>query len=103
MLTDPRHRPRVLMLGGEPVGPALWRELAAHPEVTAHNFYGPTECTVDALSCRIDGRDRPLVGRPCPGCGRMCSTPGCGRCRPASAASCTWRVRSSPGATPARG
>ncbi|MEU2060469.1 non-ribosomal peptide synthase/polyketide synthase [Streptomyces sp. NPDC013455] len=67
LLTDPRHRPRVLMLGGEPVGSALWRELAAHPDVTAHNFYGPTECTVDALSCRIDGGDRPLVGRPLPG------------------------------------
>ncbi|MEU6669012.1 non-ribosomal peptide synthase/polyketide synthase [Streptomyces sp. NPDC046727] len=66
LLTDPRHRPRVLMLGGEPVGPALWRELAAHPDVAAHNFYGPTECTVDALSCRIDGGDRPLVGRPLP-------------------------------------
>ncbi|MCL3995529.1 non-ribosomal peptide synthase/polyketide synthase [Streptomyces lavenduligriseus] len=67
LLTDPRHRPRVLMLGGEPAGPALWRELAAHPDVTAYNFYGPTECTVDALSCRIDGSDRPLVGRPLPG------------------------------------
>ncbi|MGW2952503.1 non-ribosomal peptide synthase/polyketide synthase, partial [Streptomyces eurythermus] len=67
LLADPRHRPRVLMLGGEPVGPALWRELAAHPDVTAYNFYGPTECAVDALSCRIDGRDRPLVGRPLPG------------------------------------
>ncbi|MEU1707404.1 non-ribosomal peptide synthase/polyketide synthase [Streptomyces sp. NPDC005706] len=67
LLTDPRHRPRVLMLGGEAVGPALWRELAAHPDVAAHNFYGPTECTVDALSCRIDGGDRPLVGRPLPG------------------------------------
>ncbi|MFF5532690.1 non-ribosomal peptide synthase/polyketide synthase [Streptomyces cinerochromogenes] len=67
LLTDPRHRPRVLMLGGEAVGPALWRELAAHPDVTAYNFYGPTECTVDALSCRIDGGDRPLVGRPLPG------------------------------------
>ncbi|MEU1014063.1 non-ribosomal peptide synthase/polyketide synthase [Streptomyces sp. NPDC005898] len=67
LLTDPRHHPRVLMLGGEAVGPALWRELAAHPDVTAHNFYGPTECTVDALSCPIDGGDRPLVGRPLPG------------------------------------
>ncbi|MBL1104055.1 non-ribosomal peptide synthase/polyketide synthase [Streptomyces sp. 5-8] len=67
LLTDPRHHPRVLMLGGEAVGPALWRELAAHPDVAAHNFYGPTECTVDALSCRIEGGDRPLVGRPLPG------------------------------------
>ncbi|MDO0924515.1 non-ribosomal peptide synthase/polyketide synthase [Streptomyces sp. TG1A-8] len=67
LLTDPRHRPRVLMLGGEAVGPALWRDLAAHPDVAAYNFYGPTECTVDALACRIDGGDRPLVGRPLPG------------------------------------
>ncbi|MFJ4474305.1 non-ribosomal peptide synthase/polyketide synthase [Streptomyces xanthochromogenes] len=66
LLDDPRHRPRVLMLGGEAIGPALWRELGAHPEVAAYNFYGPTECTVDALSCRIEGTGRPLVGRPLP-------------------------------------
>ncbi|MGW7819955.1 non-ribosomal peptide synthase/polyketide synthase [Streptomyces puniciscabiei] len=66
LLTDARHRPRVLMLGGEAVDAALWRELAAHPDVAAYNFYGPTECTVDALACRIEGEDRPLVGRPLP-------------------------------------
>ncbi|NEY36597.1 AMP-binding protein, partial [Streptomyces sp. PRKS01-65] len=66
LLTDERHRPRVLMVGGEAVGPGLWRELAAHRDVGAYNFYGPTECTVDALSCRIEGERRPLVGRPLP-------------------------------------
>ncbi|WP_369197883.1 non-ribosomal peptide synthase/polyketide synthase [Streptomyces djakartensis] len=66
LLTDPRHHPRVLMLGGEAVGPALWRELAARPDVAAYNFYGPTECTVDALACRIAGDGRPTVGRPLP-------------------------------------
>ncbi|MFD0305959.1 non-ribosomal peptide synthase/polyketide synthase [Streptomyces sp. NPDC127119] len=66
LLTDPRHHPRVLMLGGEPIGPALWRELAGHRDVAAYNFYGPTECTVDALACRIEGEGRPLVGRPLP-------------------------------------
>ncbi|MFD3842383.1 non-ribosomal peptide synthase/polyketide synthase, partial [Streptomyces sp. NPDC058642] len=66
LLTDPRHRPRVLMLGGEAIGPGLWRELAGHPDVAAYNFYGPTECTVDALACRIEGEGRPLVGRPLP-------------------------------------
>ncbi|WP_317446781.1 non-ribosomal peptide synthase/polyketide synthase [Streptomyces collinus] len=64
LLTDPRHRPRVLMLGGEAVGPGLWRELAGRPDVAAYNFYGPTECTVDALACRIEGDGRPTVGRP---------------------------------------
>ncbi|WP_042368094.1 non-ribosomal peptide synthase/polyketide synthase [Streptacidiphilus neutrinimicus] len=67
LLTDSRHRPRVLMLGGEPVGRGLWRELAGHEGVAAYNFYGPTECTVDALACRIEGDGRPLVGRPLPG------------------------------------
>ncbi|MFH8989500.1 non-ribosomal peptide synthase/polyketide synthase [Streptomyces sp. NPDC017940] len=66
LLTDPRHHPRVLMLGGEAIGPGLWRELATHRDVAAYNFYGPTECTVDALACRIEGDDRPLVGRPLP-------------------------------------
>ncbi|MFE3873982.1 non-ribosomal peptide synthase/polyketide synthase [Kitasatospora sp. NPDC059146] len=66
LLDDPRHRPRVLMLGGEAVGPRLWRELAAHPDVAAYNYYGPTECTVDALACRIAAEDRPLIGRPLP-------------------------------------
>ncbi|MFI1166942.1 non-ribosomal peptide synthase/polyketide synthase [Streptomyces sp. NPDC020801] len=66
LLTDPRHHPRVLMLGGEAVGPALWRELAEQQDVAAYNFYGPTECTVDALVCRIRGDGRPLVGRPLP-------------------------------------
>ncbi|MET7802753.1 non-ribosomal peptide synthetase, partial [Streptomyces decoyicus] len=64
LLTDPRHHPRLLMLGGEAVGPALWRDLAALPDVAAYNFYGPTECTVDALACRVDGTGRPVVGRP---------------------------------------
>ncbi|MEV7600679.1 non-ribosomal peptide synthase/polyketide synthase [Kitasatospora sp. NPDC089797] len=66
LLDDPRHRPRVLMLGGEAVGPGLWRELAARPRTAAYNYYGPTECTVDALACRIAAEDRPLVGRPLP-------------------------------------
>ncbi|WP_151772315.1 non-ribosomal peptide synthase/polyketide synthase [Streptomyces abyssomicinicus] len=66
LLTDARHRPRVLMVGGEAIGAGLWRELAARRDVAAYNFYGPTECTVDALSCRIEGDGRPLVGRPLP-------------------------------------
>ncbi|MFE9681823.1 non-ribosomal peptide synthase/polyketide synthase [Streptomyces sp. NPDC006285] len=66
LLTDPRHHPCVLMLGGEAIGPGLWRELAGHEDVAAYNFYGPTECTVDALACRIEGDGRPLVGRPLP-------------------------------------
>ncbi|WP_033442424.1 non-ribosomal peptide synthase/polyketide synthase [Saccharothrix sp. NRRL B-16314] len=61
-LLDGDRRPKVLMLGGEALGTALWQELA-RADVAAHNFYGPTETTVDAVSCRITG-DRPVIGRP---------------------------------------
>ncbi|MET8178288.1 non-ribosomal peptide synthase/polyketide synthase [Streptomyces sp. NPDC005336] len=64
LLDHPRHRPLVLMLGGEALGQALWRQLADASGTTAYNFYGPTECTVDALWARIGGSGRPVVGRP---------------------------------------
>jgi amino acid adenylation domain-containing protein/non-ribosomal peptide synthase protein (TIGR01720 family) len=62
LLTGPRP-PRVLMVGGEATGGALWRELAAQPDTASYNYYGPTESTVDALAARMTG-DRPVVGRP---------------------------------------
>ncbi|XVV09975.1 non-ribosomal peptide synthase/polyketide synthase [Actinoplanes sp. CA-131856] len=63
LLSDRRHRPRVVMLGGEAIEEPLWREFAAAADTVGFNFYGPTECTIDALSARIDG-DVPAVGRP---------------------------------------
>ncbi|MGH3934264.1 MAG: amino acid adenylation domain-containing protein, partial [Pseudonocardiaceae bacterium] len=64
LLTDERHRPKILMLGGEALGESLWRELATTADTTSYNFYGPTECTIDALSCEVSGLARPAVGRP---------------------------------------
>ncbi|WP_189135890.1 non-ribosomal peptide synthase/polyketide synthase, partial [Wenjunlia tyrosinilytica] len=64
LLTDRRHRPKVLMLGGEAIGESLWRKLSAETGTVSYNFYGPTECTVDALSCRVGEGERPVVGRP---------------------------------------
>jgi amino acid adenylation domain-containing protein/non-ribosomal peptide synthase protein (TIGR01720 family) len=63
LLTDPRHRPAVLMLGGEAVDEPLWREMAAVSGTAVYNFYGPTEVTVDSLSTRVTG-ERPVIGRP---------------------------------------
>ncbi|MBP2319885.1 amino acid adenylation domain-containing protein/non-ribosomal peptide synthase protein (TIGR01720 family) [Kibdelosporangium banguiense] len=63
LLDDERHRPRILMLGGEALGESLWQELAAAEDTACYNFYGPTECTVDAVSCRVDGA-RPVIGTP---------------------------------------
>jgi len=65
LLTRP-WRPKVLMLGGEPLDEPLWRQLAAAPGTVSYNFYGPTECTVDALSCPIAASDRPLLGQVLP-------------------------------------
>ncbi|HEX9314785.1 MAG TPA: amino acid adenylation domain-containing protein, partial [Actinomycetota bacterium] len=64
LLDDPRHRPAVLMLGGDALDEVLWRQLAGSTDTTAYNFYGPTECTVDALSCQLRDFARPVVGRP---------------------------------------
>ncbi|MFD4668658.1 non-ribosomal peptide synthase/polyketide synthase [Lentzea sp. NPDC058450] len=63
-LLDGEHRPKVLMLGGEAIGADLWRRLACTSGTRSYNFYGPTESTVDALSCRVSGEGRPVVGRP---------------------------------------
>ena len=64
LLTDARHRPKILMLGGEALGESLWQELRQAPDTRSYNFYGPTECTIDALSCRVDEFARPTVGGP---------------------------------------
>ncbi len=64
LLTDPRHRPKILMLGGEALDETLWRALADAEVTVAHNFYGPTEYTVDAVSGRVGATARPVLGRP---------------------------------------
>ncbi|RSM46670.1 non-ribosomal peptide synthetase [Amycolatopsis balhimycina DSM 5908] len=64
LLTDPRHRPKILMLGGEALDDTLWHELAGAEVTVAHNFYGPTEYTVDAVSGRVGETARPVLGRP---------------------------------------
>ncbi|MCP3804330.1 amino acid adenylation domain-containing protein [Allokutzneria sp. A3M-2-11 16] len=64
LLTSERHRPKVFMLGGEAAGEALWRDLRDAPDTIGYNFYGPTECTVDTLFCRVGESTGPMVGRP---------------------------------------
>jgi amino acid adenylation domain-containing protein len=66
LLTDERHRPKVLALGGEAVGEELWRTVLDAADTTGYNFYGPTECTVDSVVCRLQDSDRPIIGRPVP-------------------------------------
>ncbi|GLZ39063.1 non-ribosomal peptide synthase/polyketide synthase [Actinokineospora sp. NBRC 105648] len=54
---------KMLMLGGEALSEKLWRDAAAKG-VVAVNYYGPTECTVDATGSRTGDCERPLIGRP---------------------------------------
>ncbi|MGK5629122.1 amino acid adenylation domain-containing protein, partial [Streptomyces sp. URMC 123] len=48
LLDEGRHRPAVIVVGGEPVPDDLWRRLAATEGVWPVDLYGPTETTVDA-------------------------------------------------------
>ncbi|MDI3405128.1 amino acid adenylation domain-containing protein [Streptomyces cavernicola] len=65
LLADGAHRPGPLMVGGEALDADLWQRLRESPGTAAYNYYGPTECTVDAVYCRLDEQgDRPVIGRP---------------------------------------
>ncbi|HJQ35265.1 MAG TPA: amino acid adenylation domain-containing protein, partial [Pyrinomonadaceae bacterium] len=55
----------VVLVGGEPIGERLWKEMADSPGITFFNVYGPTECTVDATACAAgESPERPVIGRP---------------------------------------
>lgn len=59
------HRPRLLMVGGEALDATLWNELRDRPGTRVYNYYGPTECTVDAVYCALaDHGTDPVIGRP---------------------------------------
>ncbi|MGP3985462.1 amino acid adenylation domain-containing protein [Streptomyces sp. 3N207] len=59
------HHPSTLLVGGEAVDPVLWQRLRSLPGVAVHNCYGPAECAVDAVWCRLDAEGpQPVIGRP---------------------------------------
>ncbi|MFE5719401.1 non-ribosomal peptide synthetase [Streptomyces erythrochromogenes] len=67
LLREPLAGARVprLFMGGEPVPARTWRELA-DARIDALNLYGPTECTVDAITAPITGPG-PHLGEPLAG------------------------------------
>jgi len=67
VLDEDRHVPALVALGGEAAPPDLWDRLRAHPRTVGWNTYGPTECTVDAVVCRVAEHDAPVIGRPIAG------------------------------------
>ncbi|MEV7414426.1 amino acid adenylation domain-containing protein [Streptomyces sp. NPDC089919] len=64
LLSTPELTPRTLTFGGEAIPEPLWRRLLAEPATRAHNFYGPTECTVETLTTPLEATDTPVIGRP---------------------------------------
>ncbi|MGA4843857.1 amino acid adenylation domain-containing protein [Streptomyces sp. G45] len=61
LLDGGRHRPAVLVVGGEHVPAPLWRRLNAVEGLHPLNLYGPTETTVDAYCWTgPDGAGRPV-------------------------------------------
>lgn len=61
--------PLRLLIGGEPIRPALWNrieELESDGIVRGINLYGPTEATVDATATRVTVGS-PNIGRPMQG------------------------------------
>jgi amino acid adenylation domain-containing protein len=57
----------LLILGGEPITPELWKRLQGLPHVAAYNLYGPTECTVAVTSAALKDHGTPVIGTPMPG------------------------------------
>ncbi|MFD8368438.1 amino acid adenylation domain-containing protein [Streptomyces hygroscopicus] len=64
LLATPELTPATFTLGGEPIPDGLWRRILAEPAVTGHNFYGPTECTVETLTTHLTATPSPTIGRP---------------------------------------
>ncbi|MFI0862141.1 amino acid adenylation domain-containing protein [Streptomyces smyrnaeus] len=67
LFASERWRPSVAVLGGEALPERLWQELRAVEGLVAHNMYGPTECTVDAVRARLDDAATPVLGLPVAG------------------------------------
>ncbi|MEG8279865.1 non-ribosomal peptide synthetase [Streptomyces sp. AHA2] len=70
LTADGGPRPLTLLVGGEAIGPALWRRIGEQTTagvLRAVNLYGPTECTVDSTAGWIDGADEPHIGTVLPG------------------------------------
>ncbi|MFE7131008.1 amino acid adenylation domain-containing protein [Streptomyces sp. NPDC057638] len=64
-LLDPdRHRPTLVLLGGEAVPDSLWSLLRRTEGTMGYNLYGPTEYTINALGADVADSGSSCVGRP---------------------------------------
>ncbi|WP_007509290.1 non-ribosomal peptide synthetase, partial [Pseudofrankia saprophytica] len=59
-----RHRPPLVMLGGEAVPDSIWNRLRDTDGTAGYNLYGPTEYTINTLGAATADSRTPTVGRP---------------------------------------
>jgi amino acid adenylation domain-containing protein len=65
--SEPAFEPHVVMVGGEAIDASSWTLMGANSVTKFYNNYGPTECTVDAITCLIRKENSvPTIGRPLP-------------------------------------
>ncbi|MFD3687475.1 amino acid adenylation domain-containing protein [Nocardiopsis sp. NPDC058631] len=64
LLDAGRHRPPLVLLGGEAVSATVWDALRDAPGVLGYNLYGPTEYTINTLGGGTGDSETPTVGRP---------------------------------------
>ncbi|MFE5871458.1 amino acid adenylation domain-containing protein [Streptomyces roseifaciens] len=64
LLNEDRHRPVLVLLGGEAVPESLWTRLCETPGLMGYNLYGPTEYTINTLGGGTLDSDTATVGRP---------------------------------------
>ncbi|MDX2392694.1 amino acid adenylation domain-containing protein [Streptomyces sp. DK15] len=59
-----KHRPALVLLGGEAVSDTVWTRLAETDGTYGYNLYGPTEYTINTLGGSTADSATPTVGRP---------------------------------------
>ncbi|POH57672.1 amino acid adenylation domain-containing protein [Arthrobacter glacialis] len=66
LLAPGEHHPALILFGGEAASASFWTALRAHSNTGthSHNFYGPTEYSVDTLGASVADSVHPVVGRP---------------------------------------
>ncbi|MFJ9428734.1 amino acid adenylation domain-containing protein [Streptomyces sp. NPDC101490] len=59
-----KHRPALVLLGGEAVSDTVWTRLRHTEGTYGYNLYGPTEYTINTLGGSTEESATPTVGRP---------------------------------------
>jgi len=64
LLEADNHRPSFVMIGGEAATTTLWKLMQQQQQMEIHNYYGPSEYTIDTLGASVMASPQPVIGRP---------------------------------------